>query len=106
MMRFLIDPKGQVTCLYDETIDMTSLGSLEISRASYVEPDPVGRWHVDLWPIGHRTCAVPGSPLKTAWAPTEIRRKQRCDNHLHRRPLGDRRLQAADPLRRNWVCFG
>lgn len=54
-MRLLIHPDGQVTCLYDETIDLTSLGSLAISRASHVEPDETGRWHADLSPVGGPT---------------------------------------------------
>ncbi len=47
-MQLLIHPDGQITCLYDETIDLASLGSLAISRASHVEPDESGRWHADL----------------------------------------------------------
>ena len=51
-MRLLIRPNGQVTCLYDEAINLASLGSLAISRASHVEPDDNGRWHADLSPVG------------------------------------------------------
>lgn len=54
-MRLLIRPNGQVTCLYDEAIDLASLGSLAINRASHVEPDDSGRWHADLSPVGGPT---------------------------------------------------
>ncbi len=54
-MRLLIHPGGQVTCLYDESIDLASLGRLAISRASHVEPDEMGRWHADLSPVGGPT---------------------------------------------------
>ncbi|HVX09951.1 MAG TPA: hypothetical protein VHC22_02000 [Pirellulales bacterium] len=51
-MRLLIHPNGHVTSLYDEAIDLASLGSLSINRASHVEPDETGRWHADLSPVG------------------------------------------------------
>lgn len=50
-MQLIIDPGGQVRCLYAETIDLSALGSLNISRASYVEPDPEGQWIADLSPV-------------------------------------------------------
>lgn len=51
-MRLLIHSNGQMTCLYDEAIDLSALGSLTIQRASHVEPDDQGRWHADLSPVG------------------------------------------------------
>jgi hypothetical protein len=51
-MQLLIDPWGQVHCLYGEMIDLTLLGVASIRRASHVEPDEVGRWWVDLAPVG------------------------------------------------------
>jgi hypothetical protein len=51
MMQLLIGPAGQVRCLYDETIDLRTLGSLEIRRASQVEPDAQGQWWADLAPV-------------------------------------------------------
>ena len=54
-MRLLIRPDGEVTCLYDEAIDLSALGSLTISRASHVEPDSQGRWFADLSPVGGPT---------------------------------------------------
>lgn len=54
-MRLLIHPDGHVTCLYDEAIDLASLGSLAVSRASHVEPDESGQWHADLSPVGGPT---------------------------------------------------
>jgi hypothetical protein len=47
-MQLLIGPAGQVRCLYDEAIDLRTLGSLEITRASQVEPDAQGQWWADL----------------------------------------------------------
>jgi len=44
----VIDPGGTATCLYGETLDLTSLGPLAISRASQVEPDATGQWWADL----------------------------------------------------------
>jgi hypothetical protein len=39
---------GSVRCIYDEIIDLAALGTLNISRASHVEPDSNGRWFADL----------------------------------------------------------
>jgi hypothetical protein len=51
-MQLRIDSQGQVTCVYDEVIDLTALGRLTIRRASSVEPDDTGRWWADLAPVG------------------------------------------------------
>jgi hypothetical protein len=51
-MQLRIDSQGQITCVYDEVIDLTALGRLTIRRASQVEPDDTGRWWADLAPVG------------------------------------------------------
>ncbi len=50
-MQLMINPNGSVRCVYDETIDLPTLGPLEIRRASHVEPDERGQWIVDLSPV-------------------------------------------------------
>jgi hypothetical protein len=50
-MHLVVDPQGQVRCLYSEVIDLTVLGSLTITRASQVEPDSDARWWADLCPV-------------------------------------------------------
>jgi hypothetical protein len=50
-MQLLIDPRGQIRCLYSEAIDLAELGTLTMSRASHVEPDEQGRWWADLAPV-------------------------------------------------------
>jgi len=50
-MILTIDPGGVVRCIYEETIDLSVLGTLTISRASHVEPDGAGRWFADLRPV-------------------------------------------------------
>ena len=47
-----IGPGGRVRCLYDERLDLPTLGRLSIHRASHVEPDGRGRWWADLAPAG------------------------------------------------------
>lgn len=47
-MQLLVDRQGAVHCLYDEVIDLLTLGSIVIRRASHVEPDSEGRWWADL----------------------------------------------------------
>ena len=47
-MILVVDGRGTATCVYDEAIDLTMLGSLAIHRASHVEPDEAGQWWADL----------------------------------------------------------
>ncbi len=49
-MELVISPHGLVRCLYDETIELATLGTTTIQRASHVEPDANGRWFADLSP--------------------------------------------------------
>ena len=49
-MELFIKPDGTIRCLYDETLDLATLGSRTIQRASHVEPDEQGRWWADLAP--------------------------------------------------------
>lgn len=37
--------------LYDEEIDLASLGALQTSRASHVEPDHEGKWWAGMSPV-------------------------------------------------------
>jgi hypothetical protein len=50
-MQLVVQPNGMVRCVYDELIDLAKLGSLQIRRASHVEPDAEGNWRADLSPV-------------------------------------------------------
>ena len=50
-MQLVIERGGLVRCLYEEAIDLTTLGTTAIVRASYVEPDDEGCWWADLSPV-------------------------------------------------------
>jgi hypothetical protein len=50
-MELVINPLGEVRCLYDESIDLCVLGTPVIRRASHVEPDAYGFWWADLAPV-------------------------------------------------------
>ena len=50
-MELLIDPGGNVRCIYGEAIDLSQLGPLDIRRGSHVEPTADGRWLADLSPV-------------------------------------------------------
>ena len=50
-MQLVITPGGSVRCVYSETIRLTRIGRLTISRGSHVEPDEEGRWFADLAPV-------------------------------------------------------
>jgi len=49
-MQLIVKADGVIECVYDELIELARLGSLQIRRASFVEPDAEGNWHVDLSP--------------------------------------------------------
>jgi hypothetical protein len=51
-MQLIVQADGAIECVYDELIDLARFGHLQIRRASFVEPDPEGNWHVDLSPSG------------------------------------------------------
>lgn len=50
-MELVITPAGQVRFVYDEALDLRSLGTPAIRRGSHVEPDAQGRWSADLAPV-------------------------------------------------------
>jgi len=50
-MQLLVTTTGAVRCVYDETIPLAVLGTLQISRGSYVEPTATGAWQADLSPV-------------------------------------------------------
>lgn len=50
-MLAVVRPNGAIRCLYDESIDLSTIGQLSIRRASHVEPDAKGQWFADLSPI-------------------------------------------------------
>ena len=51
-MTLVVAKDGSARAVYGEAIDLASLGSLRIRRASAVEPDEAGRWAADLQPCG------------------------------------------------------
>ncbi len=51
-MQLVISSTGTIRCLYDETLDLHTLGKLSISRGSHVEPNEHGQWFADLSPVG------------------------------------------------------
>ena len=47
-----ITPSGVIRTLYHEAFPLHSLGRLQISRGSQVEPTAEGSWTADLSPVG------------------------------------------------------
>ncbi len=50
-MQIVISAAGSVRCVYDELLDLWSLGQVRIERGSHVEPDENGKWYADLGPV-------------------------------------------------------
>ena len=50
-MQLVIQNDGVVRCVYDEALDLTALGRVQIQRGSHVEPDESGDWFADLSPV-------------------------------------------------------
>lgn len=81
-MKLYVRPDGAAQCLYSDDISLTTLGHLDIKRASHVEPDPAapGQWYADLSPVGgpflsgfsSRTDAL---AAEDAWLNTQMRKE-------------------------------
>lgn len=83
-MQILILPDGSVRCLYDEAIDVATLGRPAIRRASRVEPDVAGGWSVDLSPVNGPTlgpfpCRSQALASEQAWLETHWLPVQKID---------------------------
>ena len=50
-MELLVSPDGTTRCIYAETINLHSVGAVDIKRASHVEPNKDGHWTADLSPV-------------------------------------------------------
>ena len=71
-MQILIEPGGNVRCLYGEAIELAALGPLQIDRASHVEPTTTGQWLADLSPLsgpvlGPFACRSEALAAEEAW---------------------------------------
>ena len=47
-MDLFIAPNGTALAIYGEEIDLHTLGTATITRASHVEPDDSGHWFADM----------------------------------------------------------
>jgi hypothetical protein len=50
-MDIVIETTGTVRMVYDESIDLSSIGHVNIRRGSHVEPVVCGWWTADLSPV-------------------------------------------------------
>lgn len=50
-MQLVVEPQGGIRCLYSETLPLTTLGQVTITRGSHVEPTVDGLWLADLGPV-------------------------------------------------------
>lgn len=50
-MELLVQPSGDIRCVYGEDVTLAQLGRLSIQRGSHVEPNTEGQWTADLSPV-------------------------------------------------------
>ncbi len=50
-MNIVIETNGNMRMVYDESIDLHSIGHVNIRRGSHVEPVACGQWTADLSPV-------------------------------------------------------
>ena len=50
-MELVVEADGTIRCVYDEALDLSSVGSAQIQRGSHVEPDDHGNWFADMSPL-------------------------------------------------------
>lgn len=110
-MNLSIDSSGVVRCLYAETIDLQTLGTMTIERASHVEPDADGQWWAELSPVdgptlgpfSRRTDALAAEQgwLEKHWVFLHSSAAPHANRQCDHVPLpeADRRRRAADSRR-------
>ena len=49
-MELVVAVDGVTRCIYDEALDLREIGTLQITRASHVEPDAEDNWWADMGP--------------------------------------------------------
>ncbi|QDU82628.1 hypothetical protein Pla110_43890 [Polystyrenella longa] len=82
-MQLKVQPDGTIHTLYQDDIDLSSLGQTEIKRGSHVEPNEDAHWVADLAPVQgpelgpflNRADALNAEHrwLETFWLPAVIR---------------------------------
>jgi hypothetical protein len=50
-MQIIVERSGIVRAVYSEVIELATLGTVTITRASHVEPDEHGQWSADMAPV-------------------------------------------------------
>ncbi len=50
-MELVITAEGTARMMYQEELDLSTLGQAYVKRASHVEPDDQGLWWADLKPV-------------------------------------------------------
>jgi hypothetical protein len=54
-MDIIVEAGGNARLIYDESLDLSAIGSVTIRRGSHVEPNSNGEWTADLSPVNGPT---------------------------------------------------
>ena len=83
-MELIIKPGGRIVGIYSEDMDVRTLGTRKIRRASQVDPNTQGEWMADLAPVGG-PCLGPFPTQSEA-----LRAEQKwLSIHLDNLPIGE-----------------
>ncbi len=58
-IEIVVSPNGHSRMIFDDQLDVRSIGSVSITRASHVEPNHAGQWTADLSPVDGPTTLGP-----------------------------------------------
>ena len=54
-IEWVVSTTGETRMVFNDRVDLRSVGRISIRRGSHVEPTPLGQWNADLSPVAGPT---------------------------------------------------